>query len=237
MKVLITGAAKRIGNYLARHFASLGYDVILHVNASVAQGNELLSELTHEYPAQVFTLLQCDLADWKNVSATFEQAFEEHGVPNVIVHNASYYLNKMISDTLESDMEQMMGIHLFAPMLINKVFRDKGGEGVIISILDTAIQSHQTSHGMYLLSKKSLADYTQMIAKGWAPGIRVNGIAPGPVLPPEGKDMTYFNQVVADTPLQKQVELSSLSASVDFILKNTNMTGQIIYCDSGQHLL
>ncbi|WP_430815695.1 SDR family oxidoreductase [Carboxylicivirga sp. RSCT41] len=237
MKVLITGGAKRIGNYLAKHFAVKGYDVILHVNRSISEGEALLSELKNKYKDQNFKLIQCDLNEWKKVAKVFKETFDNIGLPDVIIHNASYYLNKSLADTQEDDMEQMMGIHLFSPMVINKAFYKRGGKGNIISILDTAIQTNQTSHGMYLLSKKSLADYTQMIAREWAPTIRVNGIAPGPVLPPEEKDAAYFNEVVKNTPLQSQVQLSSISDSVDFILQNKNMTGQVIYCDSGQHLL
>ncbi|MCU4157803.1 SDR family oxidoreductase [Carboxylicivirga sp. A043] len=237
MKVLITGAAKRIGNHLVRHFAEIGYDVFIHVNKSIGEGEKLLSELKLSYSKQSFQLIQCNLADYENVEEQFYHAFETYGVPDVIIHNASYYLNKNMDETSVSDITQMMGIHLFSPMLINKAYKERGGKGNIISILDTAIQTNQSTHGMYLLSKKSLADYTKMIAQEWAPFIRVNGIAPGPVLPPEGKDNSYFNKVVDNTPLQRQVDLSSISDTVDFILKNKNMTGQIIYCDSGQHLL
>ncbi|MCG8580052.1 MAG: SDR family oxidoreductase [Bacteroidales bacterium] len=236
MKALITGAAKRIGHHLTNHLASKGFDVILHVNHSISEGEELLSELRNKYPDQVFKIVQCDLAEWRTVAAQFKQAFEKCGLPDLIIHNASFYLNKSIGVTQEEDMERMMGIHLFSPMMIDKVFREQGGEGNIITILDTAIKTNQSTHGMYLLSKKSLADYTQMIAREWAPAIRANGIAPGPVLPPDGKDAAYFNNVVKNTPLQSQVALSSISDSVEFILKNKNMTGQIIYCDSGQHL-
>lgn len=236
-EVLITGAARRIGQYLTHHFAKLGYSVIMHVNNSEDEAHKLQASLKDSYPAQQFEVFKYDLRNWKVLSQPVNDLFDQIGTPDLIIHNASYYLEKDLINTSEEDMEAMMAIHLFSPMVIGRELRKKGEKGQVISILDTAIVSNASHHGMYLLAKKSLAEYTKMAALEWAPEIRVNAIAPGPVLPVETKSQSDFNKVVDSSPLKTQVELNSISSSIDYLLANKNITGQIIYCDSGQHLL
>ena len=77
----------------------------------------------------------------------------------------------------------------------------------------------------------------EVITVEWAPNFRVNGIAPGPVLPPENSESEYFNQVVNNTPLKSQVSLESISSAVLYLINNKSVTGQIMFCDSGQHLI
>lgn len=236
MRVLITGAAKRVGKSLCKYFAEKGYDVILHVNKSLDEGNELLSALRKEYPRQSFNLFQFDLCDWKRLSDHLNHIFNNEMLPDVIVHNASNYLKKSLSDLSTTDIEEMMAIHLYSPMMINQQFIKMGGAGNIINILDSAILSNSTKHSMYLLAKKSLAEYTKMAAVEFAPDIRINGIALGPVLPPDGEDGDYFEKVVNNTPLKQKVSLDSVHSTISYLIDNPNITGQIIYCDSGQHL-
>lgn len=234
---LITGGAKRVGRHLSMHFAQRGYNVLLHVNQSIVDGQTLIGELSAAFPTQHFVLLPYNLCEWKTIGALVSKHFTRYGLPEIIIHNASRYQPGRLDETTSDIMEEMMAIHLYAPMMINQQYKTMGGKGNIISVLDTAILSNTSSHAMYLLAKKALAEYTKMAALEWAPAIRVNGLALGPVLPPEGKDDRYFKQVVQSTPLQRQVELTSITASIDYLLANKNVSGQIIYCDSAQHLL
>ncbi len=102
--------------------------------------------------------------------------------------------------------------------------------------MDTRIVDNESSHAAYSLSKKALMHATTMAALEWAPSVRVNGVAPGPVLPPPGKDETHLHEVIESTPLQKRVELDNLVESAYFLTTNDAITGQIIFCDSGAHL-
>ncbi|WP_430812622.1 MULTISPECIES: SDR family oxidoreductase [unclassified Carboxylicivirga] len=236
-KVLITGGARRVGAYLCRHMAGQGKDVIIHVNTSRAAGEQLREELAAAYPQQQFAVVEADLSDWKKMSDFINKIFASCGLPDLIIHNASHYLKKDLQHTGDDDMERMMGIHLFSPHIIGREFKKWGGKGQVITMLDAAIHSNASSHAFYLLAKKSLAEYTKMAALEWSPHIRVNGIALGPVLPPEGKDAGYFNEVVENSPMKSKVELENIGDTISFFLNNENVTGQIINCDSGQHLL
>jgi len=236
-RVFITGGAKRLGKSMVMFFAKEGYDVLVHVNESVSEGQQLIAELNNQFPNQKFQLFSFNLKDWKNLDSKCEQFFMEFGLPHVIVHNASAYLEANLENVTNLQMEEMMAIHLFSPMVIGKVFKRKAGKGQIISILDSAISTNNSSHGMYLLAKKALKDYSKMSALEWAPLIRVNCIALGPVLPPEGKDKQYFNKVVSEAPLSLQVSEGALHTSLLYLIKNANVTGQTLFCDSGQHLM
>ncbi len=236
-QVLITGGAKRVGRYLSMHFAAAGYNVLIHVNKSLQQGQALVTELEEAYPNQKFGLVVFDLSLWKQVENFIDEVFTQYGLPDVIIHNASRYASGTLAEASLERMEEMMAIHLYSPMVINQQYRKAGGEGNIVSMLDTAIDTNDSSHAMYLLAKKNLAEYTKMAAREWAPGIRLNGVALGPVLSPEGKDDSYFNEVVNGTPLQSKVELSAIASTIDFLIANKNVSGQIIYCDSAQHLI
>ncbi len=234
---LITGGARRVGRYIAMHFAKSGYDILLHVNQSVSEGRALVSELQAKYPKQQFALISYDLVQWKQLDKFIRDKFDQYGLPELIIHNASYYQAGKLEETTEKIMDAMMAIHLYSPMIINREYQKLGGKGSIVNILDTAITTNKSSHAMYLLAKKSLAEYTKMAALEWAPCIRVNGVALGPVLPVDGIGDTYFNQVVQNTPLQKEVELSGVASTIEYFVSNQNVSGQIIYCDSAQHLL
>jgi len=235
--VLITGGAKRVGKSMALYFADQGYDLLIHVNKSLNEGKNLISELEQTYPKQRFYLLCHDLTQWRSCENVFAQLFKEKGMPDVLIHNASAYLKVNLEEVTDNQMEEMMAIHLYSPMVIGRVFRKLGGKGQIISILDSAITTNVTSHGMYLLAKKALQNYTQMTALEWAPSIRINAIALGPVLPPEKEDESYFNNVIKQTPLESRVLESSLHASLTYLIQNENVTGQTLFCDSGQHLM
>jgi len=235
--VLITGGAKRLGKSMALYFADQGYDLLIHVNKSLVEGKSLITALEQTYPKQRFHLLCHDLTQWRSCENVFERLFNEKGMPDVLIHNASAYLKVNLEEVTDNQMEEMMAIHLYAPMIIGRVFRKLGGKGQIISMLDSAITKNVTSHGMYLVAKKALQNYTQMIALEWAPSIRVNAIALGPVLPPEKEEENYFHKVVEQTPLESRVLESSLHASLAYLIQNENVTGQTLFCDSGQHLM
>ncbi len=235
-KALVTGGARRVGQGIVKHLADKGYDVTIHVNRSVEKGNQFVSDLKKTYPDQQFDIFSHNLVDWKELEAVITDRFTQKGIPDLIIHNASYYLQSDFQSAELDAVEEMMAIHVYSPMVIDKAFKRLGGTGNIITILDSAITGYTTSHGLYLLAKKTLAEYTKMAANEWAPDIRVNGIALGPVLPVEGKSVEQFDQVVKSSPMRKEVKQESIHASIDYIINNENLTGQILFCDSGQHL-
>ena len=89
----------------------------------------------------------------------------------------------------------------------------------------------------YVLSKQMLATLTMMCALEFAPGFTVNGVAPGLILPPAGKDENYLDRLARSVPLRKHGGPGDIADAVLYLLKSDFVTGQIIYVDGGRHLL
>lgn len=233
---LVTGGAKRIGKAIVLELAKQGYDIIIHYNKSDEAVNNLHASLQEHYPYQQFFLSRFDLSQWKEAGDYMQQCMVHFGIPTLIIHNASNYAASTISETEEALMERMMGIHYLSPFFMSKAWANITEGGQIIGMVDTQIKTYNNTHAAYLASKKSLADFIKTAAKEWAPKIRVNGIAPGPVLPPPQANEEHLKKVVEQTPLKQQVPLEAITSSINYLINNEIMTGQILYCDSGQHL-
>jgi len=233
--VLITGAAKRLGKVLAEFFASKNWEVIIHYNNSDNAAKELSLSLQKKYYGREFSIVKADLSDPEQASALLINQLHIKR-PDLLINCASIFESSNIGETNYKLLRRHMKVNFEAPFMLMHEFYNCYGKGNIINILDARIISNSWSHAAYSLSKKSLTELTRMAAFEWAPNIRVNAVAPGPVLPPPGKDKSYLERVAADTPLKKSVDLNSFLESVWFLVTNSAITGQIIYCDSGAHL-
>jgi hypothetical protein len=116
-------------------------------------------------------------------------------------------------------------------------FREQGiNEGCIINLLDQRIAKKSPDDDSYTLSKKALAKATFVTALRWAPQIRVNGIAPGAILPPRGMENSKMKIQISITPMKKAPTPEQVAKTCLFLIENDSITGQIIYVDGGQHL-
>ena len=88
----------------------------------------------------------------------------------------------------------------------------------------------------YLLSKKFLEVFTKQVAYELAPKIRVNGIAPGVILPPKNEDENYLNSMIANIPMNSIGSINNITHSIDFLINNEFITGQVIFVDGGENL-
>ena len=113
---------------------------------------------------------------------------------------------------------------------------EKGQSGVVVNLLDTMVRDYDRKHVSYHLSKKALHDLTRMMAVEYGPRLRVNGVAPGLVLPPEGKDIAYLEGLKHSNALERIGCPEQIAHAVVFLLTNEFITGQTIYIDGGRHL-
>ena len=93
------------------------------------------------------------------------------------------------------------------------------------------------SYPVYSAAKAALVSLTRSLALELAPAVRVNAIAPGPVLPAEGVSESEFQRIVHDTPLQHEISPQAISRALIYLIDNPSLTGQILYCDNGSHLI
>ena len=106
----------------------------------------------------------------------------------------------------------------------------------IINMLDQEVESSTGRGGGYSISKKALRDATCEAAKDFAPKVRVNGIAPGPVMPPPGMEDSTMAKTLKQVPLGRPVRLTDLMETAQFLVNNESITGAVIHVDCGQHL-
>lgn len=232
---LITGAAKRIGAEIAIELANSGYDIILHYNSSDFEA-EKTTNIIQSKGVQCI-LFKGDLRDNNFLIDLVKKSYASFPHLNVLINNASVFKRASISDTDFELFDELIEVNLKAPFFLIKEFSSVCGSGNIINILDTKITKNQNVYAEYILSRKSLSDLTKMAAVEFAPGIRVNGICPGLILPAENESEKYVERLIQKNLLKRKGSTVNVTSTVKFILENDFLTGEIIKVDGGENLV
>jgi NAD(P)-dependent dehydrogenase (short-subunit alcohol dehydrogenase family) len=232
----ITGASKRVGKALTEHLASAGWSVIIHFNSSEKEALELALLLKQKYPKQNFDTIKANLSEIDKVKDLISRVVVKYGQFELLVNNASVFDPGYISETTLELYDLQMNVNLKAPLFLIRDFAKSCKEGNIINFVDTRITTNKSNFAAYSISKKALWELTKMAALEFAPKIRVNAIAPGVTLPPEGRDDTYLQKLAGNIPMKKPGGLIPILRSLDYILQNEHLTGQLLFADGGENL-
>ncbi len=220
---LVTGGARRIGAAICRELASRGASVVVHYHHSEAGAIEMNRTLKHGVCS-----LRGDLSTRQGCEWVFRDALEWMGHVDILVNNAAQFVPDDIADAVE-----MRAVNLEAPLNLGRWMAEAGGTGSIIQILDSRIaQSEPGDFQTYVATKRELAASVERLANEYAPRLRVNGVAPGPVLVPEG-----VREAAGPIPLGKRPTPEEVAQAVAFLAENPSVTGQILFVDGGQHVM
>ena len=231
-KVVITGGARRVGRELVRAFAARGARVLIHCRRSENDARELLAGIGGERAGH--GVIVCDLADPDQLQKVLPEMMKD---ASVLVNNASVYCRRTLETETLPEMESQFAVNFIAPVLLMQGFAKYGRRpGAVINLLDQGICRPDEMSFSYGLSKKALADATRAAALQLAPEIRVNGLAPGPVLPPADLPESRMEKTLRSVPLRRSVALSDLCAGAVFLAENDSMTGTVLFIDCGQSL-
>ena len=233
---LITGGSDRIGKAVAIHLAKQGYHLVLHYNSAKEKAENLQMHIESTYKVKV-ELLQINFLKENDFNHIFEDFKNKNITIEVLVNCASDFIPSSFNERGSELFDKEMTINLKIPYLLTKAFARVFGKGNIINFVDTKVAKNKTVHLDYILSKKLLKDFTKISAVELAPNIRVNAIAPGLILPPEGKDESYLLNLAKDIPLKTIGNLDEILKAFQFILDSYFFTGQILYIDGGEHLV
>jgi NAD(P)-dependent dehydrogenase (short-subunit alcohol dehydrogenase family) len=129
-----------------------------------------------------------------------------------------------------------MNINFKVPFILSRNFAHTFNSGVIVNIVDSRIVTNQSNYAAYSLSKKALWEMTKMAAFEFGPEIRVNAIAPGLILAPEDKTEDYLWKLAGSIVMKRPGGLKPILTSLDYILENDYLTGQLLFCDGGENL-
>lgn len=233
---LITGASKRVGKAIAEHLAEKGWNIAIHFNSSEKSAEVLVNELSSKYPQQKCHAFKANLSSLDEVIKLIPKVLKEFGEIHLLVNNASVFDSGYLKSTSPELFDEQMNVNLKAPFFLIRDFANYCKKGNIINFVDTRVTSNKSNFAAYSLSKKGLWNLTQMAALELAPDIRVNAIAPGVTLAPVEQDDNYLQSLAQNIPMKKPGGLEPIVKSVDFILENNHLTGQLIFADGGENL-
>ena len=233
---LVTGASARIGLAIAIRLAEIGYAVALHASPrsqDVAEGHARRLR-QRELRACV---LVADLADEGAARELIPAASSALGPLSLLVNSAAIFEPDTIAAIDPAVWNRQFAINLTAPVMLASAFAAQARPGAsIVNILDQRVLRPGPQQFSYTLAKSALWTATQMMAQALAPrGIRVNAVAPGPVLPNRHEGEVGYAREVARLPLQQAIEPMDVAESVLYLANAQAVTGQIIAVDSGQH--
>ena len=233
---LITGAARRIGKAMAQHLASQGWNIAIHYNSSELEARQFCDKLAGAYPNQQFEIFKANLNLPNEVELLIPQVIQKMQVIDLLINNASVFEPAQLGDTTTEFLDRQMNVNFKAPFILMHDFAKSFKSGVIVNFVDTRIVTNQSNFAAYSISKKALWELTKMAALEFGPGIRVNAIAPGLTLPPEEKGDDYLLKLAEKIALKRPGGLDPILKSLDFILNNDYLTGQLLFCDGGENL-
>jgi pteridine reductase len=232
---LVTGAGKRIGRAIAIELAEAGVHVVVHDRRALERETAKVCSEVVDCGVKSWQVL-ADLEKPEEYESLVAQSFKSAGSLDFLINNASLFLPNTPMDVGFGDVTRHLHVNAWAPFVLSREFARLADRGKIVNLLDTRIIGYDRAHMAYVLSKKMLSTLTMMCALEFAPGFTVNGVAPGLILPPQGKDENYLDELAKTVPLKKHGGPGDIAAAVLYLLKSDYVTGQILYVDGGRHL-
>ena len=237
--VLVTGAARRIGAAIARELHGHGANVLIHHRASAAEARELAASLNGVRKGSV-EIAQAELRDTAALPGLIERSVQAFGRLDILVNNASAFYPTPVGEITEAEWDDLVGSNLKAPLFLSQAAAPelRRAQGLIVNIVDIHALRPLKRHTVYSITKAGLAMLTRALARELAPEIRVNGVAPGPVLWPEdGIDPALQEEIVARTALRRTGSPEDVARAVAFFAKDAPyVTGQILAVDGGRSI-
>jgi len=238
---LVTGGAVRIGRAICERLAGCGCVVAVHYRNSKAAALELVDNICCG-GGRAFAVSGV-LEGEDSCCRLVQDAAEVAGGLDILVNNASVFHKDDFLSVSELKFRGEIEINAFAPIFLSRAFavlaRESGMQlpyGKIVNLLDRRVAGVERGALPYILSKKMLADFTELAAIELAPEFTVNAVAPGPVLPPPGAGDNYVCDLAGAMPLDCRLTPQDVADAVVYLLGADAVTGQTIYVDGGQRL-
>ena len=235
-KIIITGAATRMGAAIAKKLSGPNVEIVIHYNKSKVSAEKLQKELKKN-KTKVW-LIKGDLSKENDLKKIIKFAKSKLKYFDCLINNASLFENDNLKNFTSKSWDNHLNVNLKAPAFLTKEFAKniKGKNNNIINIIDQRVFKLTPFFTSYTLSKTGLYTLTKTSAMSLAPSIRVNGIAPGPTIKNKRQTDKHFKKQYLATPLKHQVDVNEICNAVDFFIKNSSITGQVLAIDSGQNL-
>ena len=238
--VLITGGAKRVGAAICRRLHAAGANLMLHYRASAGEARLLQAELNHVRQDSV-ALIQADLLDLAKLPAIVEQTLTTYGRLDALVNNASSFFQTPVGEISASNWDDLIGTNLRAPLFLAQAAAAalRKSQGSIVNITDIHAERPLKNFVVYSIAKAGLVGLTRSLARELAPEVRVNAVAPGPILWPDDESFDELSRqrIISNTPLRREGTPEDIAKAVHFLLAEAGyVTGETINVDGGRHV-
>jgi NAD(P)-dependent dehydrogenase (short-subunit alcohol dehydrogenase family) len=212
--------------------------VAIHYHSSQKDAEDLCQELKDAGCDAI--AIQADLGDSSAVEPLFDEAWAAFGGLDFLVNNASIFPAGRLEELELRSLHENLQVNAWAPFLLTRAFWRKlngtKARGSVVNLLDTRLKGGDLAHAAYHLSKAVLLEFTRLTALEFSPSLQVNGVAPGAVMPPEGLDEGYLEELTVGLPLKRRGHPEDIVDATLFLLGTSFVTGQVVFVDGGRHL-
>jgi len=233
---VVTGAAHRLGGAFARALAQEGYAILLHYRSSKAEAETAAKDLQAlGVPVYPF---QADLTVPAQILALFQFSDSLPHPLNILVNSAAVMPDVDVRRMKLEDWDSVFNLNLRAPFLLSQAAAERmENGGLIINVTDSGATKAWSGFPAYSVSKAGLEALTRVLARAYAPGIRVNAIAPGLVMPGQALQPGQWDKLVSRLPQKRPASVEEVMLALDYLIRNQAVTGQIVVVDSGYSLI
>lgn len=236
--MLITGGARRVGAEIARVLHGAGANLAIHYRNSAKEAEALAEELNGDRPKSV-GIIQAELLDIDRLPELSGYAVGRFGSLDILINNASTFYPTPIGKITPQAWDDLVGTNLKVPTFLSQAAAPalRRSRGSIINIVDIHALRPLRDHTVYCTAKAGLHMLTRSLAKELGPGIRVNGIAPGPILWPTGQPQDEAKQakIIERTILKRMGSPADIARTALFLAADAPyITGQILAVDGGR---
>jgi len=238
---LVTGGAKRIGHAICKMLHASGIDLMIHYRHSSDEAKNLQQEL-NGIRKDSASIIQADLLNLNVLPSLIHETMNVYGRLDILINNASSYYPTEIGKMNENNWNDLIGSNLKAPLFLSQLAADEliKTKGCIINITDTHIDKPKKNYIIYSIAKSGLTTLTKSLAQELSPEVRVNAVAPGPVLWPENNEEfneIYKQRVISQTLLKKMGSPEDVAMAVKFLVLDAPfITGHILAVDGGRSI-
>jgi len=238
---LVTGAAKRVGRAIASELHGAGANVVIHYRTAQAAAETIADEFNASRPNSALCQ-QTDLFDIDALSTLVESTVAHFGRLDALVNNASSFFATPLGSIGVADWDDLLGSNLKAPLFLTQAAAPflRAAHGAVVNITDIHAERPLPGYPLYCAAKAGLLGLTRALAIELAPEVRVNAVAPGPILWPDDGELSAFDQptrdrIVAHTLLKRTGSPHDIARTVRFLLTDASyVTGQVINVDGGR---
>ncbi len=230
----MTGGAIRIGRAMALHLARKGFDIALLYHSSGTDSGTTVEETRAQG-------VQCrgyagDLRDLEEAESFISKILKDFDDVELLVNSAANFIQENVEETGMKTLVDTLNLNLMAPYLLMREYKRKVDKGLIVNIIDERVAKTIPTFAAYSVSKVGLKHLTELAAVEWGKSVRVNGIAPGLILPPQGGPPDYLEKAAKKIPTKTHGCLENLLKALDYLMENTFVNGETLFVDGGASL-